>query len=89
MNQPVLPEFPGTKPSTRVHMQEPMTSAAYVAADRGPCWTSMGGEALVPVKTQCPSVEECQGREAGVGGLVSRGRGDGIGGFLRGNQKRI
>ena len=41
----------------------------------------MGGEALGPEKAQCPSVEECQDREAGVAGLVgehpqrSRGRG--------------
>jgi hypothetical protein len=30
----------------------------------------MRGEALGPVKDQCPSVEECPDREAGVGGLV-------------------
>ena len=42
----------------------------------------MGGEALGPVKAQCPSVGECQGREAGVGELVSRGSGEGIGVFL-------
>jgi hypothetical protein len=48
----------------------------------------MRGEALGPVKAQCPSVGECQGREAGVGELVSRGRGDRIGGFLRGSQER-
>ena len=49
----------------------------------------MGGEALGPVKTLCPSVGECQGQEAGVGGLVSRGRGEeSIGGFQRGNQER-
>ena len=41
----------------------------------------MGGEALDPVKVLCPSVGECQDREAGVGGLVSRGRGNGIWGF--------
>ena len=37
-----------------------------------------------PVKTQCPSVGEFQGREAGVGGLVSWGRRGGIGGLLEG-----
>jgi hypothetical protein len=41
----------------------------------------MGGEALGPVKAPCPSVGECEGREAGVGGLVSRGREDGMGVF--------
>ena len=34
----------------------------------------MGGEALGTVKALCPSVRECQGQEAGVGGLVSRRR---------------
>jgi hypothetical protein len=33
------------------------------------------GEVLGPGKALCPSVEECQGQEAGVGKLVSRGRG--------------
>jgi hypothetical protein len=35
----------------------------------------MRGEALGPVKAQCPSVGECQYREVGVGGLVSSERG--------------
>ena len=48
----------------------------------------MGGEALGPMKAQCPSVGECQGQEAGVGGLVSRERWEGIGGFRRGKQER-
>ena len=34
----------------------------------------MVGEALGPEKAQGPSVGECLGREAGVGGLVSMGR---------------
>jgi hypothetical protein len=36
-------------------------------------------------------MSQCRGmpdREVGVGGLVSRGRGDGIGGFQRGNRER-
>jgi hypothetical protein len=51
-------------------------------------------EALSPVKAQCPSVEECQDKEAGVGGWVgehpNRGRGREyvIEGFQRGNQVR-
>ena len=44
--------------------------------------------ALGPVKAVFPSVGECQDQEVGVGGLVSRGRGDRIGGFQRGNQER-
>ena len=47
----------------------------------------MGGEAFDPVKAQCPSVGECQDQEAGVGGLVSRGRGEEIGNFQKGNQE--
>ena len=43
----------------------------------------MGGEALGPVKVLCPSIGECQGQEAGVGGLVSRGSEDDRG-FLEG-----
>ena len=48
----------------------------------------MGGEALGLVKGRCPSVGECQGLEAGVGGLVSRGRWEEIEGFQRGKQER-
>ena len=43
----------------------------------------MGGEDLGPEKDQCPSVGEYQVREAGVGGLVSRGNGRGQGFFCR------
>jgi hypothetical protein len=32
----------------------------------------MGGEALGLSKILCPSIGECQGQEAGVGGLGSR-----------------
>jgi hypothetical protein len=55
--------------------------SSYICRREWPCWTSMGGEALGPEKTWCPSVGKCQDREVGVGGLVSRGRGDGIGVF--------
>ena len=41
----------------------------------GPSQMSMGGEAFCPGKVLGPSVGECQGQKAGVGGLVSRGRG--------------
>ena len=46
-----------------------------------------GGEALGPVKALCTSVREFQDQKVGVGGLVSRGRGEQIGGFQRGNQE--
>ena len=52
-----------------------------------PSWSSMKGEALGPVKVLWSSRGDCQGQEAGVGGLVSRGKGIGgrDGGFRRGN----
>jgi hypothetical protein len=43
---------------------------------------------LVPMKVQCPNIGECQDREAGLGGLVSRGSGDVTGGLGRGNEER-
>ena len=55
-----------------------MSLTAYVAEDGL-------GEALGPVKVLCPSIGDCQGQVAGVGGLESRGRGEGIGDFRRGN----
>jgi hypothetical protein len=42
--------------------------SSHMCSRGWPCWASMGGEALGPVKAQCPSVGECQGGEAGVGG---------------------
>jgi hypothetical protein len=37
------------------------------------------------MKVIFPSIGDCQGQEAGVGELVSRQRGEGIGSFWRGN----
>ena len=50
----------------------------------------MGGEALCSMKARCSSVGECQGQEAGVGGLVSRDeRGGGRGRvFFRGETRK-
>jgi hypothetical protein len=48
----------------------------------------MGGEALGPVKTLCPSVGEFQGQEAGVSVLVSSGRKKVIGVFGGETRKR-
>jgi hypothetical protein len=62
------------------------THGSSCICNRGwPSWSSVGGEALGPVKILCINIEEFHGQEAGVGGLVSRGRGKGIGGFQRGN----
>jgi hypothetical protein len=41
----------------------------------------MGGETLGPVKALCPSIGECLGQEAGVGGLGNRGREERMGIF--------
>jgi hypothetical protein len=63
------------------------THGSYCIRSREwPSWSSVGEEALGPMKVLCPSVEGCQ--EAGVGGLVSRGREEGVGGFQRVNQER-
>jgi hypothetical protein len=48
----------------------------------------MGEEALGPVKVLCPSIRDFLGQDEGVGGLVSKGKGKGIGGFQRGNLER-
>jgi hypothetical protein len=59
--------------------------SSHICSRRGPCQASVEGKALGPVKAPCPSVGECQGKEAGVGGWVrntlieaSRGQGKGI-----------
>jgi hypothetical protein len=56
-------------------MEGAISSAAYVAEDV--LVGHQSGEALCLVKAQCPSVGEFHNREAGVGELVSRGRGEG------------
>jgi hypothetical protein len=77
MNQPVPSELTGTKPPTKEYIWRNSRLL------RGwPCGTSMRGEALGLVKARFPSVGECQDRETGVGGLVSRVRRDGIGFFV-------
>jgi hypothetical protein len=48
----------------------------------------MGGEALGLVKARCPSVGECHDREVGVGGLVSRRRGNKDRGSFRGETRK-
>jgi hypothetical protein len=65
-----------------------MALAAYVPEDGLNGRSSMGGEALGPVRVLCPNIGECQGQEVGMGGLVSRGKWEGTRGFQRGYQKR-
>jgi hypothetical protein len=57
--------------------------SSYICRRGWPSWSSMGGEALGPVKVPCSSIGECQGQEAGVSGLGRRGR-RGDRGFLEG-----
>jgi hypothetical protein len=63
---------------TNQYPTELVSLAAYVAED-GPSQPSVGGEVLGLVKIICLSTGECQGQEAGVGGLGSR-----VGGWYRG-----
>jgi hypothetical protein len=79
MNKPDLPEIPGTRPPTKEYTWRDHGSS-HICRRGWPCRTSMGGEALGPMKAQCPSVGECQDRRAGVSELVSRVR-DSIGAF--------
>jgi hypothetical protein len=48
------------------------------------CSWSHGSLHVYSWKVQCPSVGECQDREAGVGGLVSRRKENRIGGGVEG-----
>ena len=59
--------------------------SSHICSRGWPSWSSVGGKALGPVKVLFPSIGECQGQEAGVGGLVSRGRRERIGDFRRVN----
>jgi hypothetical protein len=57
----------GTTIQANLYATELVSVVAYVA--------TMGGETLGLGKIICPSTGECQGQEAGVGGLGSRARG--------------
>jgi hypothetical protein len=48
----------------------------------------MGGEALSPVKALCSSVGDCQDKEVGVSGLVSRESGEWNRIFFRGEMRK-
>jgi hypothetical protein len=62
------------------------THVSSCICSRGwPIESSMGGEALGPVKVLCPSVEKCQGQEAGVGGFGEQREVGWIGEFWKGN----
>jgi hypothetical protein len=83
MNQPVTPELPGTKPSTkeytwrdsRLHLHMEQRTALWDIDERRGPW---------PEKAGYPSVGESQDREVRVGGLMSKEKEDGIGPFSEG-----
>jgi hypothetical protein len=58
------------------------TQGSSCLCSRGwPSQSSIGGEALGPVKVLYPSIGGCQSQKAGVGGLGSRERWEGMGVF--------
>jgi hypothetical protein len=69
MNQPIPPGLPGTKPPTKEYTWRDPWLHVYCTCSRGwPCRASIEREALGPMKSGCPSVGECQYKEARVGG---------------------
>jgi hypothetical protein len=65
-----------------------MALGAYVVEDGlGPSRPSMERGVLGPVKVLCPSIEECQSQDLEGGGLMNRGREEGIGVF-RGKSRK-
>jgi hypothetical protein len=52
MNQPLPSELPGTKSPTKEHTGT--HGSIFISCRRWTCWTSIGGEALGPVKTDVP-----------------------------------
>ena len=83
-NQSEAPELSGNKPPYKAYTWR--GSWLLCICSRGwTFWASMRGEALGPMNTGCPSLEESQGRKAGVCGCGgkhchrNRGRGNGTG----------
>jgi hypothetical protein len=75
MNQP---EPPPPQSSQGLNHQTKSThrgthASSCICSKGWPSWASMGGEALVPGKAQCPSVEKCQGQEKVVSWWVGGG----------------
>jgi hypothetical protein len=90
MNQPLPLELPGTKPPMKDYIHCGTHDFSCICSRGWPSRSSMGGEALGPVKAQCPSNREMSGpgsRSGWVGEHGERG-GDKRGGFSEGNQLR-
>ena len=56
-------KLPG-RPPTKDTRRDPWL---HVCSREWPCWTSVGEVVIGSIGVRCPSVEECQGREARVG----------------------
>ena len=68
-------------------MEGTVAPAAYVA--RGwPCGSSVGGQALGPVKALCPCVGECQCQEAILVWAGEQGKGEEDMGSLGGETRK-
>jgi hypothetical protein len=65
MNQPVPTELPGTKPSGKVYTWRDPWLQPHMK-QRMALWDINERRGPFPVKALCPSVGECQGREAGA-----------------------
>jgi hypothetical protein len=58
--------------------------SSYICSRGWPSRSSMGGDALGPVKVLCPSMGECQDQEWEWVGWCEQGEGGGDRGFLEG-----
>ncbi|EDM03693.1 rCG61799 [Rattus norvegicus] len=65
----------GTKPPTKEYTHEGTHGSSRICSGGWPCWASIGGKVIGPVKTQFRTVGECQCSE--VGGNLHRSRGKG------------
>jgi hypothetical protein len=76
------PELPGTIPIKENTFWNLLSS--YICSRGWPSRSSMGGEALGPVKALCPSIGDAMTRSGSVW-FGSRGMEEGIGAFQSGN----
>jgi hypothetical protein len=63
------PEIPGTKPPTKEYTWRKHGSS-HICSRGWPCWASMGGEALGPLKALCPSIQGREGRSGWAGNTL-------------------
>ena len=80
MNQPVPQSSQGLNHQPKSAHRRTHGSS-HICSRGWPCCSSVGGEALGPVKAPCPNAGKCHGQEVGEGGLVSRLSGEETGCF--------